>query len=65
MTLENEKKLVDALEVQNEILLVIAKQLSLICQDNKMCRDVSGQLIDDLDKWMYSRGGDRKDEIPD
>lgn len=64
MTAETEKKLVEALEVHNEILLVIAKQLSLICQGDRLCKDVSGHLIDDLEKWMAERERS-KDEIPD
>lgn len=64
MTTETEKKLVEALEVHNGILLVIAKQLSLICQGDRLCREVSGHFIDDLEKWIVERERS-KDEIPD
>lgn len=55
MTTETEKKLIETLEVHNEIMLVVAKQLSLICQGDKLCKDVSGRIIDDLEKWLRER----------
>lgn len=64
MTTETEKKLVEALEVHNEIMLVVAKQLSLICQGDRLCKDVSGCLIDDLEKWLREKEKSR-DEISD